>query len=48
MNEENKNTVTTPEEKPPLFKEWNKWYMILIYVLLIQIILYYWLTQSFE
>ncbi len=36
------------EEKLPVFKEWNNWYMILIYVRLIQIILYYWLTQSFE
>jgi hypothetical protein len=47
MSEEiNKNLQL--EEKPPLFKEWNKWYMILIYVLIIQIILYYWLTLAFK
>lgn len=42
------NREFAPEEKPPLFRQWNKWYMILIYVLIIQVILYYWLTLAYQ
>jgi hypothetical protein len=37
----------TTEGKPPLFKFWRHWYMLVIGVLVLQIILYYWLTRSF-
>jgi len=39
--------LSTPEEKPPLFKTWRNWYTLVLSVLVIQIIFFYWLTQSF-
>ncbi len=35
------------EGKPPVFKTWRHWYLLVLSVLLIQVLLYYWLTQSF-
>ncbi len=37
----------TPQDKPPLFKTWRGWYILVLGVLFIQIVLYFWLTQSF-
>jgi hypothetical protein len=34
-------------EIPPVFKKWSHWYWLLIGVLMLQIILYYWLTNTF-
>jgi len=35
------------EEKPPVFKTWSRWYWLVIAVLVVQVFLYFWLTQSF-
>ena len=32
--------------KPPLFKSWKGWYLLLVGVLLAQIIIYYWMTSK--
>jgi hypothetical protein len=39
---------TNLEDKPPGFKSWRGWYWLVLGVLAIQIILYYWLTNSFK
>jgi hypothetical protein len=40
-----------PDEKEqsniPLFGTWNKWYAFLLVVLLVQVLLYTWLTYSY-
>jgi hypothetical protein len=41
------NDLNTPPEKPPVFKSWKHWYVLVLGVLVLQIILYYWLTRSF-
>ena len=38
----------TQDEKPPVFKSWSGWYWLLIGVLVLQIILFYWLTATFR
>jgi hypothetical protein len=35
-------------DKPPVFRSWKGWYVFLLVVLFVQIVLYYWLTQSFS
>jgi hypothetical protein len=35
-------------DKPPVFSSWKGWYVFLLAALLIQIILYYWLTIQFS
>jgi len=35
------------DDKPPIFTTWRQWYWILIGVLVLQVVVYYWLTQSF-
>jgi hypothetical protein len=34
-------------EKPPLFKSWTGWYVLILAVLIVQIILYRLLTLAF-
>lgn len=41
------NHSDTSSEKPPVFKSWKRWYVLVLGVLVLQIILYYWLTRSF-
>jgi hypothetical protein len=36
------------QERPPIFKNWNSWYWIVIAVMLIQVISYTVITQSFR
>ncbi|HEX6223654.1 MAG TPA: hypothetical protein VFZ52_04560 [Chryseolinea sp.] len=36
------------EDKPPVFKSWKGWYYLILGVLVVQIILYYLLTNSFK
>jgi hypothetical protein len=36
------------EDKPPVFKSWRGWYWLVLGVLAVQIILFYWLTNSFK
>jgi hypothetical protein len=35
-------------EKPPLFKSWAGWYILILGVLFVQIIVYYLLTLRFS
>ncbi len=40
--------MTQPtDEKPPVFKSWNSWYWLVMGVLVFQILLYLFITQSF-
>lgn len=42
-------TETTDEtEQVPLFKKWKTWYIVVMGVLVVQIIVYYLITQSFS
>lgn len=36
------------EHKPPLFNHWSTWYWIVLGVMLAQVVLFTWLTQSFS
>jgi len=36
------------EQKPPLFKHWSSWYWIVLGVMLAQVLLFTWLTQTFS
>ncbi|HEY9006076.1 hypothetical protein [Ohtaekwangia sp.] len=36
----------TPD-KPPVFKTWQHWYWLVIGAMIVQIILYYWITRTF-
>jgi hypothetical protein len=36
------------EHKPPLFTNWSTWYWIVLGVMLAQVVLFAWLTQSFS
>jgi hypothetical protein len=35
------------DEKPPVFKNWRGWYRLVLGFMVLQIVLYYWLTQLF-
>jgi hypothetical protein len=35
-------------EKPPVFKSWNGWYILILSVMLLQIIAYHILTVAFS
>lgn len=35
------------DDKVPLFKTWNQWYIFLVVFLLILIFLFYWFTKFF-
>lgn len=41
-----KTTMTDPD-KPPLFKSWTGWYVLILSVLVLQIITYYVLTITY-
>jgi hypothetical protein len=36
------------EDKPPLFKSWPAWYRLVLGAMLVQVILYFLITQSFS
>jgi len=36
------------ENKPPVFKKWSGWYLLVIAVLIVQIIVYSLITNSFK
>ncbi len=36
------------EEKPPVFTSWNSWYWLVVWVMALQVVLFYFLTQSFQ
>jgi hypothetical protein len=35
-------------DKPPVFKSWNHWYALVIGALVLQVLVYCWLTFSFS
>ena len=35
-------------EKPPLFSRWSSWYLLVLLFLLLQIVLFSWLTNYFS
>jgi hypothetical protein len=36
------------QEKPPVFKRWRGWYLLVAFILLAQIIIYTLITNSFK
>ncbi len=36
------------EHKPPLVKNWSSWYWIVLGVMLVQVLVYTWLTHLFS
>jgi len=37
-----------PDEHPPVFKTWNSWYWLVLGVMIVQVILFTILTNSFS
>lgn len=35
-------------ERPPVFRSWKGWYVFLVAVLVVQVVIYYWLTLRFS
>ncbi len=35
------------EEKPPVFQKWSAWYWLVMCMLVVEVILFYVITQSF-
>lgn len=40
--------VPTEEDRPPVFESWKGWYWLVISVLVVQIIFYTWISNSFR
>ncbi len=40
--------MTNLNEKPPVFSKWSGWYWLVMAVLLVQILVYYFITRSFS
>lgn len=38
----------TEDQKPPLFNSWSGWYWVVLGAMLLQVVLYAWLTVSFS
>ena len=36
------------EAKPPLFKKWKSWYLLVIGELILLIVLFYWFTKAYS
>lgn len=34
-------------ETPPIFSSWKQWYWLVLGALVVQVVLYFWLTRSF-
>lgn len=34
-------------EKPPVFRTWKHWYLLVAGVLVLEMILFYWITRAF-
>lgn len=47
LNMEN-NTDLSGNEKPPLFKNWNWWYLIVLTNLIVLILLFYFISKIFH
>ncbi|MFT3701841.1 MAG: hypothetical protein QM802_05715 [Agriterribacter sp.] len=37
-----------PDERPPLFKNWNAWYFVVVAGLVLQIVLFIYFTKYFS
>jgi len=48
MNREMKSGESTKEERPPIFKSWRGYYRFLLFFLLLQILIYYFLTLRYS
>jgi hypothetical protein len=48
MSHTEENSEKILQEKPPFLNKWRNVYWMLIVFLLMQILLYYWLTQTFN
>jgi hypothetical protein len=35
------------EEKPPLFQSWKTWYWLVFGAMIVQVILFFWISKSF-
>ena len=44
----NDRAMTTSNDKPPLFSSWRAWYIAVIAFLVIEIIVFAWITQQFS
>ena len=36
------------EEKPPVFESWRTWYWLVLVVMLAQVVIYFFITNSFS
>ena len=48
MNGEMKNKERQSEQRPPIFKSWRGFYRFLVFFLLLQILIYYYLTLRYS
>jgi Mg2+ and Co2+ transporter CorA len=35
------------DEKPPLFQTWKSWYWLVLGFMILQVIVYFWISNSF-
>lgn len=42
------NLENSQQERPPVFKKWSGWYWLVLIVLVVQIIIYTLITNSFK
>ncbi len=40
--------MQTQEERPPIFKSWNTWYIVVALALVLQIVLFIYFTKYFS
>jgi hypothetical protein len=43
-----KKKTDIEKDNPPVFRSWRRWYALVLGALVAQIILYFWLTSSFQ
>jgi len=48
MKIQNSEQTEKDQEKPPVFRSWNRWYAVVLLNLAVLIILFYLLTKAFE
>ncbi len=48
MNGEMKNKEQPDDQRPPIFKSWRGFYRFLLFFLLLQILIYYFLTLRYS
>lgn len=45
---EDKPILNTPIEKPPVFKSWRTVYALVVAVLVIEVLLFWWITIAYN